>query len=236
MKILISASNALSKWLGLDLPRISGVDGKGVGVQPVTTTTDTLAWQCHIVENHHRSRHKTIIAVESYSRYTLLIPCTHRFTQDELELLILNRWLRDLLGWAEETHAVPKPVLGQLCEKVDATDFSFQWIKNTDLSINGHVADANHWLRDILEQEGATQLSDELAYLLGRHINQQFKRAKAKAGGKQRFYPVERLIEHGFKCFVGERSNLQIEVPSPAHQKLPDNVVSMAEFREKSSG
>jgi len=52
MKMLISASNALSKWLGLELPRISGIDGKGVGTQPVTTTTATVAWQCHIVDNH----------------------------------------------------------------------------------------------------------------------------------------------------------------------------------------
>tara|TARA_B100000446_G_scaffold188233_1_gene221567 strand:+ start:589 stop:936 length:348 start_codon:yes stop_codon:yes gene_type:complete len=94
----------------------------------------------------------------------------------------------------------------------------------------------NHWLRDILEQEGATQLSDELAFMLGRHINQQFKRAKAKTGGKQRFYPVERLIEYGFKCLVGERSNLQSKASGAVHQKLPDNVVSIKEFRQKSGG
>jgi len=181
-EIFISASNALSKWLELESPRISGIDGKGVGTQPVITTADTLAWQCHIVDNRYRSRYKTIIAVESYSRYTLLIPCPHRLTQTELELILLNSWLRDLIDRMEETGAESKTVIGQVCETMDATGFNFQWVRNTDLSINGHVADANQWLRGVLEQEGVDSLSDELEYLLGRHINQQFKRAKSKAG------------------------------------------------------
>ncbi len=233
MKILISASNALSKWLGVDLPRISALDGKGVGTQPVSSTADTLAWQCHIVDNHYRSRHKTIIAVESYSRYTALIPCTHRFTQSDLELLILNHWLRDVVGWAEETQAVPASVAVLACEKMDATDFSFRWIRNTDMSINGHVADANQWLKEMLEHEGIERLTDEQGYILARHINQQFKRAKTKAGRKQRFYPVERLIEYGINCFVAGGGNASGDIDGSTHQTLPDNVVSMAEFREK---
>jgi len=112
-------------------------------------------------------------------------------------MMLLNSWLRDLTNWTEETGAETKTVVAQACETMDATDFNFQWVRNTDLSINGHVADANQWLRDVLEQEGVDSLSDELAYLLGRHINQQFKRAKSKAGGKRRFYPVERLVEDG---------------------------------------
>ena len=217
------------------MPRISGIDGKGVGTQPVITTADTLSWQCHIVDNRYRSRYKTIIAVESYSRYTLLIPCPHRLTQTELEFILLNSWLRDLIDWMEETGAESKAVIGQACETMDATDFNVQWVRNMDLSINGHVIDASYWLRDVLEQEGVDSLSDELAYLLGRHINQQFKRAKSKAGGTRRFCPVERLLEDGLIRFVGDSSNLLSDTDNLTRKKRSDNVVCIEEFRQKKS-
>jgi len=126
-----------------------------------------------------------------------LIPFPHHLTQIELELMLLNAWLPDPINWTEKTGAETKAVIDPACESIDATDFNVQGIRNTGLSLSGHVADALQWLRDVLEQEGVNQLFDELGYLLGRHINQQFKRVKTKARGKQRFYPVERLSKMG---------------------------------------
>jgi len=85
MNIIISASNALAKWLGLELPRIPSPDGNKVGTQSLQSADDLVSWQCHIISNQYRSSYQTIIAVEAHSRYALLIPCSARLTPEEFE-------------------------------------------------------------------------------------------------------------------------------------------------------
>jgi len=113
---------------------------------------------------------------------------------------------------------------------MDASDFNYQWIRN-----NGHVADAAQWLKGILEYERVEQLTDEQAYLLGLHINQQVKRAKTQAEQKQQFYPVERLTADGLERCIGDGS-ISSEDEKVAAQVLLSNVVPLDKFRGKRNG
>ena len=91
MNIQISASNALCKWMKLDLVRIPCIDGKRIGTQTITTDAETLAWQCHVIKNNVQSHHGTVVAVEARSRYVMIFPNLAPPTQAEFEELFLGR-------------------------------------------------------------------------------------------------------------------------------------------------
>jgi len=78
MKCIISATNAFAKWLKLDLPRIPSPDGKKIGLQSLITDEDSLSWQCHVIQKHARLTKTTVIAVEAYSLYVIIMSYTVR--------------------------------------------------------------------------------------------------------------------------------------------------------------
>lgn len=201
MDIVISASNGLAKWLGLELPRMPSLDGKKVGTQSLQTATNLVSWQCHIISNRYRSRHKTIIAVEAHSRYALLIPCSGQFTVEEFEQELLNRWLNELIHHTAESGKVEGEDIETFCNQIQILPKQFQWFRNTDMSVQGHVSDAGQWVTDTLSEYGDEYLTVDNALGLGFHINEQFKRAKDSAGKKVRFYPIERLVADGLERF-----------------------------------
>jgi hypothetical protein len=238
MNVLISASKDLCKWLGIQPPRIAASpEGLGVGVQPVYSSTDTLAWQCHVVENVYGSQGRTIIAVESYSRYTLFLPAYEVASQQDFEMLLLGSWLTHIVDWLEKSPVSHQQIL-QLCQTSDNTEFTFEWVTNSDPSIRGHVSDAQLWISEYIEQERVSVFNGEHAYILGAYVNQLQKSYKGSGGKKQRFIPVERLLLDALSRFGGEGDLCLEQAFEPApnaapDSPLPDNVVSMAAFIER---
>lgn len=232
MKILISASNELTKWMKLaDLPRLPHPTGKQVGVTPLTTDADTIAWQCHVLRPHSRSAQGVIIAVEAHSRYTLLIPATQPPTQTEFEELLALHWLQNLAYWLVDTLALDEAQLPEFIEQFAARTQPFSWVKNTDLSVNGHVADAGQWLQQSFQHYARSLPREEECFELGLHINKMFKRVKTKGKKAEPFYPVPRLVDDGLKRFWGdERPNPHADTNATA--KSAANVVSLAQYRQ----
>jgi len=229
MNIIISASNALAKWLGLELPRIPSPDGNKVGTQSLQSADDLVSWQCHIISNQYRSRDKTIIAVEAHSRYALLIPCSARLTVEQFEQELLNRWLNELVHHATNSRAVASDDVEVFCDRIEALPKQFQWFRNTDMSVQGHVSDAGQWVTDTLREHNDQSLTLDNALGLGFHINEQSKRAKDSAGKKTRFYPIERLVDDGLDRFWSESHKVgKNEVVVPIDSA--GVVVSMADY------
>ncbi|OIN04331.1 hypothetical protein [Oceanisphaera psychrotolerans] len=239
MDIFISASNALTNWLGVTLPKIPSPDGKRVGTQPLSTGFARVSWQCHLVEHGNKGarRHHTVIAVEAYSRYAILLPFSLRPTQDELEQVLLERWGNEALHLALESGAINDDELPLMTDNYLTQPRQVHWFNNNDLSVNGHVADAGQWLKQTLTHEGLDYLDDNHCYGLGLHINQRHK--KAGSNRAPSFRPVVRLLDDALFRFgsglaAASYPDTRVgDFPCPyPDQPVRNNVVQLDHYRQ----
>ncbi|MEF1285305.1 amino acid adenylation [Vibrio sp. M250220] len=201
MQLQLSATNALNKWLKVDFPRLSVEEGKQAGVNKLSSDAVTMSWQVHLIENRYRSLEKTLIVCEANSRFTYFIPLNRMiFSPDELANRLKIEWqfafVEALEANSLETSGlISRYDIAKLLSKLNDIEFMPLWIKNTDLSINGHIADAAQWVTQTLEDRNLDRLSQPLAFEISSYINCQTKSIKVN-NKKQRFIPTERLVEY----------------------------------------
>jgi hypothetical protein len=250
VNVILSISNALAKWLKLELPRIPSADGKNIGTQPLRSDEQSVAWQCHIVDprRYHGYRTAMIIAVEAQSRYTILLPVNIRLSQEELEKLLITRWAKEIVHLAVEAGEIENEQVEEIFEQFLLSPIHIQWYRNTDLSINGHVSDAEQWVLQTLEEYKLDQLDEIEAITLGAHINRMYKRVKTGGVRSAPFVPTKRFLSDALYRFgktlspwryahtpAGNYPNPYHKPPTqpPVKNTTDDNVLSMAEFLRK---
>ena len=237
MITLFSASNALCKWLKLNLPRLPVGEGQRVGVVPLLTNSEMITWQCHVMFTDSWRERATVIAVEAHSRFTLLIPFDVVPSQDKLEKVICEQWANELVSLAIkhgelDRDAIPR-VFTQFYERVKEVS----WVRNMDMSVQGHVSDAEQWVRDTLAGRGLDALDDELAQDISWHINSLNKAAKGVDGHKRSFYPIPLFVEDGLYRFahdvssVGNHPNPYMNTQTQNNlSQSADSVISFADY------
>lgn len=230
MRIHLSASRALSSKvkssLGYEPPRMASADGKNIGTQSLHSDARDVYWQCQYVRAFYGARHGAVIAVEAFSRYTLLLPFNEPLTASRVEAALIQRWIEDWLHWRIATgmHAMtsnPVSHANLLC--IDGA----HWHTNTDLSINGHVADAEIWLRQDMADRRVSDLSEAHARELGLYLNQTERRAPKGQGSAGRFIPYQRLLT--LSDAIEARSNR----PTTASDAPTSNVIQLAKYRNR---
>ena len=231
MQIHLSASRTLAtkikRDLGHELPRIASLDGKNIGTQPLRSDTQQIAWQCQFVPAFYRADHGTVIAIEAFSRFTLLIPSDGHIVTTQLERTLMNRWMEDLNYWHMATGA-PAQKMHDETPSLSLRVSSVHWRSNTDLSVNGHIADTEQWLRQELEERGTHYLSEDHARDLGWYLNQQQRRAPRGQDNSGSFIPYQRFLT------LHERIQAASAQPSATHQDEPlGNVVDLAQYRNR---
>jgi hypothetical protein len=195
MKLLLTATNALNKWLNTDLPRLPVEEGKQAGVNTLISDVKTFSWQVHIIDNQHRSYQKTIIACEANSRFLFFIPVTTRLSQQELTETLQINWQLTLAATLENYQIMPNGNIAYLLSVLSQISFTPEWVKNNDLSINGHISDAALWISQTLEENKLDSLTPELALELTCYLNTQTKRITNKqTRQKEKFIPIEQLL------------------------------------------
>ena len=224
MKLLFSATNALIRWLKADLPRLPSEEGKQAGVNTLKSDACSFCWQVHIIENRYRSFEKTLIACEANSRFTLFLPIDEKLTLQELTETLLVEWQAVLAETLDACHLLSGGEIALLLHSISEMHFTPEWVKNTDLSINGHITDAGLWVTDTLEDRRLTRLSTDLALDLAIHLNTQVKRIKQR---KEKFVPVERLLEY---C---QSIPALIEQARLGESRRADNLISLSDYRPK---
>lgn len=142
ISLLFGASNSLAKWLKADLPRLPTLAGKQAGVNTLKSDSTTMCWQAHIIDNQYKSYEKTIIVCEANSRFNFFIPVTTRLTLDELTNLLTMEWQAMLAETLESYQLIPRSEIAMILSELSDIAFNVEWVKNTDLSINGHISDA----------------------------------------------------------------------------------------------
>lgn len=84
-----------------------------------------------------------------------------------------------------------------LLSELSKIEFTPHWVKNTDLSISGHIGDAALWVTQALKEEELYDLPKDLAIELAIYLNTQPKRITNKTTGrKEKFIPIERLLHY----------------------------------------
>ncbi|MBA6291435.1 amino acid adenylation [Colwellia sp. MB3u-70] len=217
MKLLLAVSNALNKWLKSDLPRLESVAGQQVGVNPLSSNKQVFSWQLHIIDNYYRSFEKTIIATEAYSRFTCFIPVTSLFTLEALEDRLLLEWQMVLAETTECTGGLASSDIAYLLYELEQMNFNVEWVKNTNLSINGHITDAGLWVTQTLKDKNIECLPEELAIDVAVYLNSQTKRINSR---KEKFVPIERMLTY-CRQLPPEQGGVDDEYLQP----IPNNVV-----------
>lgn len=217
MQLILSASNALNKWLNADLPRLPHKQGKQAGVSRLQSDATQTSWQLHIIDNAYQSNHKTIIACEAYSRFTLFIAADSRLTLEELNAQLTMQWQLVLVEMLE-TQLMPRSDIALLLSQLETLPFTCEWVKNCDLSINGHISDASLWLTQTLQEHHLNRLPEDLSLDLSCYLNRQVKRIKSR---KEKFIPIERLLTY---C-------QQIIKENNGETQLPNNVLRLQDYR-----
>lgn len=196
MQLQLSATNALNKWLKADFKRMPVEAGKQAGVNKLNSDAATMSWQVHLIENRYRSVEKTLIVCEASSRFTYFIPLNRMiFTPDELAERLKIEWQFAFVEALEASGLFSHYDIATLLSKLNDIEFTPYWIKNTDLSVNGHIADAAQWVTQTLEDRNLDRLSQPLAFEISNYINSQTKSIKVN-NKKQRFIPTERLLDY----------------------------------------
>lgn len=193
MILQLCATNSLSKWLKADLPRLPVEPGKQVGVNSVISDSMQMCWQVHIIDNSYGSLHKTLIAVEANSRFTVFIPVVLKLTVEELSARLKMEWQWVLAESLRVLDCMPRSDIALLLDSLTQLNVDVTWVKNTDLSINGHISDAGLWVTQTLEQSRREQLSPEVALELAIYLNGQPKRLNK---GRDKVIPVEILLAY----------------------------------------
>ena len=197
MLFCLNASNALNKYLKADLPRLPHEPGKQAGVNTRISDKNCFNWQLQIIDNSYKSREKTIIVCEANSRFTFFIPVSLKLSQEELTQRLQYEWQLMMAETLEVYQLIPRSDIAVLLSELSKTEFTPHWVKNTDLSINGHISDAALWVTQTLQEEGLYDLPKDLAIELAIYLNTQPKRITNKTTGrKEKFIPIERLLTY----------------------------------------
>ena len=198
MRVTFYATKPMARFLkrvsGLTLDRLPCDDPKLVGRVPLMSSPLHVAWQLHIVQTNLDHRDEVIIAMQAFSRYVILIPVTWQIQGIAgVEAPVMDRWLEELaLLKASNPHwgnDMSGTVMGQLIINPPKP----VWLTNTDLSINGHMTDADHWIASELHHRRRSILREEDARDLAWYLNTQPKRLTLPDGVKDTVLPAERL-------------------------------------------
>ena len=215
MSLIFSVSNLLAKSTKLELARLTDCNGQNPGVQPVVTNSVQVGWQFQL---YKAQSGYVVIAIESYSRYVILLPFYFKPSWAEVQTSFFEQWLSEVQRWFSMGGFVRNPTsveyvatqfqnliwphleadsLEQVLEQPSPLRY-----RNLDMSINGHIIDTQFWIRDYLIQNNYRYFEADMAQELSEHINNQSKKVKGADGKKRKFMPFERFIDDSLYRFA----------------------------------
>lgn len=101
-------------------------------------------------------------------------------TLQELHHQLSIQWQQLLVEMVLANRLLPNSDAILLLNNLDQQNFDIHWVKNTDLSINGHITDAAQWVTHTLKQQKINALPFTLSQDLAMYINEQDKFIKQR--------------------------------------------------------
>jgi len=122
----------------------------------------------------------------------------------EFEQELKRRWLKENTIMAVESGAILPDNVVEVETQFNNSSMNFNWFRNTDLSVNGHVCDTEQWIRAGSALHRTNYLGETEAIELGFHINKMRKKVKISKKKRlhERFVPVARLLDDALFRFA----------------------------------
>lgn len=233
MRFTLNCSKTLARVLkrtsGLSLERLVEPDTARIGTQSIFSEPESLSWQCQYVSTSYQSDSGYVIAVEAHSRYAIVLPFLFPPSCEEIDQALKRRWAEEVRLW----HAIVNDSVETIA-KDDSIERALQvgevdWVLNTDMSVNGHVADTGQWARQEIDDHRGRPMTECRAMELGVYLNNSPRKASASRRQSDYFIPIERLL----MLLSDEAFQINQEPQRSAPREVPDNVVSLEAFKQR---
>ena len=207
MQVILSVNKAMARWLSEPqaLPTMTrsvlsseSAEHKttATGAVPLLSDAAQISWQCGVMEHPSSDERYTVIMVEAYSRYTVLLPYQSRPSVYTLETDFIARWLEDMTRFSVASGRLKRDQVNQLFQQFMSRNRDFHWYQNCDMSVYSHVVDAECNLMNMLIDAGESYLSPGRAEEMAQYLNAGDRTApKGQAASLASFLPVERFLQ-----------------------------------------
>lgn len=227
MNVSLNLANQLSVKLSQDFPRVQVKPGKQVGVEPIVTNSIKISWQLQCLKMHEQV---VVTAAEAYSRYIIFLPYPVLPQWEKIHEDFMGAWLDHVFYWLTELHyLLDESSMAELARQFEAL-VDGGVFRNTDLSVIGHINEAQQWLNDVVDNPFAF-FDDIQATELSHHINQQLRHGKSASGFRESYVPIERFVNDSLYRFAQGLSEISYSgvapgnFPNPHQRKVRLSVV-----------
>jgi hypothetical protein len=208
MKLILSLSNLVSKTVKAQLPRLYDEQGNNPGVQKISSHSTQVSWQFQIVHLSGRQWEPCddgtwlLMAVESYSRFTILNRYYLEPSLEEIEKDFMASWIEHLIMLMQMGGFVRNK------QNIEQVTSQFQQLKkpeyyrNLDSSIGGHIGDNQQWLRAYIDDTRITEFNNTHVPEFSNYLNQLSRRIGKQRKKADQFLPFERFLDDGLYRFA----------------------------------
>ncbi|MBE0472347.1 MAG: hypothetical protein IBX55_22915 [Methyloprofundus sp.] len=235
MKILLSGTNDFAKHFGGELQRFESTDPSKVGRISLTSTHEVQAWQCHLNPINYQSRRDRsaydLIAVEANARFCLIF--SHPVPRDraEFERLFYDVWLDTMFSLSVAFQLSDKTNLLKSLEKFDQQFEGFEWVKNTDLSLNGVIADQFLYLETFYREHPPHKFDFEESLDFSHYFNQMPKRVIDPTTKKKLYIlPFEEMAEFLTQNLITPLKHKPSAQKKPTHS---NNIINFSDYKNR---
>ncbi len=202
MQVILSVDKAMERWLAhpqaLPFMSTTGVTQDRLGMQCISSHGQQQAWQCSVLEHPAVDARYTLLMVESFSRYCMLLPFAKRPTLTDVETDFIARYIEDLTRFAVASGRLRRDQVNQLFHQFMAQSRDYRWWQNCDQAVHGQLLDYQCSLMRLLVDSGSSYLRAEQAQEMADYFNANDTSApQGQAASRTSFLPVERFLQDG---------------------------------------
>ena len=259
MQIIFSVNKTMARWLSEPqaLPAMTRSiftaetpedQTAAIGTVALLSDSQQISWQCGVMEHPASDERYTVIMVEAYSRYTVLLPYQTIPSLHTIETDFIARWLEDMTRFAVASGRLRRDQVNQLFQQFMSRNRDFHWYQNCDMSVHSHVVDAECNLMNMLVDAGESYLSPGRAEEMAQYLNAGDRTAaKGQAASLDSFLPVQRFLQDALFRYgqgmaeapyaVNEAGDFADPYADQAKQfgQVKDNVVGAGRFGQTQS-
>lgn len=246
MQIILSVDQTMDRWLShpQTLPNMStiGATEGSFGSQSIVTHEQQQAWQCSVMEHPAADERYSVLMVESFSRYCVLLTYATRPSLSDVETDFIARYIEDLTRFAVAAGRIRREQVNQLFHQFMSQSRDYRWWQNCDQAVHSHLVDYQCSVMRLLVASGNSYLSASQALEMAEYLNANDTSApQGQAPSRANFMPVERFLQDGLYRYAKGMAEQPFAVDEEGDFANPygaeikagnnkDNVVSLSQF------
>lgn len=242
MNVILSVSDALHQWMGLELAHIPSMGGQLPGAQVLLSDEQSISWQCHVIFPTASLSDGMLVAVEARSHYTVLLPFHEIPSREQLEKTLLQQWIKQVAYMAAKLELIADQDMENLFTQFLQHPITVYWYRNSDPCLAEHLDFAEQSLHHTLQSYRLESLDIDEAISLGLHINHLLEKGQLKTRQRAPESPYDRFLADALYRFGHGLARSRYpgvpagDFPNPylshVHVPTPDGgkVLSMAEY------